>query len=411
MAVPADFPRKAQSSLLARAKGRNPAKRLARMLVAALTLYLTVHVGLLYAKLDFTSSGLGDSEASDFFVYYSAARMFAETGDAAALYDIQAVKAFQLGLGADPEGKAPFNYPPSYIFVIWPLAALPHAAALICWQLIGLGLFAWSLRVAGLRRAEILAGLVAPASALNFSAGQNGFLTSALLIAGMTLLARKERTAGLLFGLLTLKPHLGLLIPVAALAGRRWRAIAATLLTTAGLTALSMAFFGIGPWLTYPSFLGWFISEVGAHVDGTFLNPSASVFQAAQLAGLPTAAGCAIQAVVALAVGVAVYRAYRRPAAPDLQLALLLVGTSLAMPYGYVYDLPFVAAGIILAARPGLRDGFQPYEGLCLLAAFLLPFAANKFNGADMPLLPVAHLAVFGWILLRLSKSQDGREA
>jgi hypothetical protein len=407
VAISTNITEKPRLSAFARMMGRNPPKRLAGMLVAALTIYLIAHTALLYSKLDFGSAALGGSEVTDFFVFYSASHMLWQSGDAAGLYDPWALKDIQVALGAGATQLHPYNYPPSYDVFIMPLAALPYVAALIGWQWITLALFAGSLWVAGLRRMEILAGVVAPASALNVAAGQNGFLTSTLLVAGMALLARKEKVAGLLFGLLTVKPHLGLLIPIAALAGRRWQAIATAAATAAGLIGLSMVLWGAEVWPIYLNFLDWFVARAEAETGGSFLAFSASVLQACQIAGLPTAAGIGIQAAVSLAVGMAVYRAYRHPAAPDLRLALLLVGASLATPYGYVYDLPFAAAGIVLAARPGLRDGFLPYEGLSLLAAFLLPIAASGLSSAGVPLLPVAHLVVFGWILVRLSRSQE----
>ena len=62
--------------------------------------------------------------------------------------------------------------------------------------------------------------LAFPATFINLFHGQNGFLNAALLGAALLALDRRPVVAGILFGLLSYKPHLGLLVPLALLAGR-----------------------------------------------------------------------------------------------------------------------------------------------------------------------------------------------
>jgi hypothetical protein len=50
---------------------------------------------------------------------------------------------------------------------------------------------------------------------------------------------------------MTYKPHLALLIPIALAAGRRWQALAAMLVTSAGLIGASALLFGIDVWGTF----------------------------------------------------------------------------------------------------------------------------------------------------------------
>ena len=68
---------------------------------------------------------------------------------------------------------------------------------------------------------------VAPGVAVNVFFGQNGFLTAALLIGGLVNLDRRPILSGILFGMLTIKPQFGLLLPVLLLITGRWRVIAA----------------------------------------------------------------------------------------------------------------------------------------------------------------------------------------
>ena len=87
-----------------------------------------------------------------------------------------------------------------------------------------------------------------PQTAFIAFTGQNSFLTGAILIAGITLLDRRPVLAGVLLGVLTYKPQLFLMVPVALLAGGHWKAIAAGIVTTALLALLSLALLGPDLW-------------------------------------------------------------------------------------------------------------------------------------------------------------------
>ena len=70
-----------------------------------------------------------------------------------------------------------------------------------------------------------LSALLAPASLINLLYGQNGFLTAALLVGGIRLAPSRPLSGGVLLGLLAYKPQFGLVVVVALVAARLWRAI------------------------------------------------------------------------------------------------------------------------------------------------------------------------------------------
>src|SRR5207302_9966990 len=108
-------------------------------------------------------------------------------------------------------------------------------------------------RILGERgRAALLALLAFPAILLTLSFGQNAFLTAALFGAATLLVDRRPIVAGIVFGALCYKPHLGLLVPVALAAGGHWRAFAAAFLSAAVLCLASLGIFG---WETWRDFL------------------------------------------------------------------------------------------------------------------------------------------------------------
>src|SRR3546814_4826722 len=102
----------------------------------------------------------------------------------------------------------------------------------------------------------VVALLLAPASYINISGGQNGFLTGALLIGGLRLLGPKPILAGICFGLLTVKPQLGILLPFALLASRQWTAIVVASVTAALLVGASALLFGWESWQAYAELVG-----------------------------------------------------------------------------------------------------------------------------------------------------------
>ncbi len=122
-----------------------------------------------------------------------------------------------------------------YLLLCAPLATLPYLVAFALFLAVTLMAFVgmmWSLlRVQGV--AWLLPFLAFPSVFWTIGLGQNAFLNAALFGGFTLLLERRPLTAGMLLGCLCYKPHLGLLAPVALLAGRQWRAIAGAAIVVA----------------------------------------------------------------------------------------------------------------------------------------------------------------------------------
>jgi hypothetical protein len=167
------------------------------------------------------------------------------------------------------------------------------------------------------------------------------------------MLERRPVVAGVLFGLLCYKPHLGLLIPVFLIAGRQWRAFFAASATVIALVAASVLAFGPEIWIEYAasaSKLRQWILEDGKDTFHRML----SVFVAMRRLGLDVFAAYAIQAAVAVAAATIVAAAWYRDAPAPIRYSLAVLGTFLATPYLQDYDL-IVAAFVVawLFATPG----------------------------------------------------------
>src|SRR3546814_14056024 len=77
--------------------------------------------------------------------------------------------------------------------------------------------------------------LILPGGLVNIWAGHYGFLIGALALYGWRWLDEHPQRAGIIFGIMTFKPHLGVLIALALLVRREWTAIGYAAATTAVL--------------------------------------------------------------------------------------------------------------------------------------------------------------------------------
>lgn len=188
---------------------------------------------------------------SDFSAFYVAGSM-AAAQNAQSAYDLA---AFRTAYGAifpgAPAGYGWF-YPPTFLLLHEPLAAMPFQWARGLWLVAGFGLYMVAMRSWMTRWQHWLLAATVPAIAFHWHSGQTGFLMAALLAFALVGLNRNnvrgDWQAGVAIGLLTIKPHLWLLIPVFLAIERRWRVIGVAGLTAALLFIMSVAIYGLEPW-------------------------------------------------------------------------------------------------------------------------------------------------------------------
>ncbi len=243
-----------------------------------------------------------------------------------------------------------WSYPPSILLLLLPFACLPYFMAYAAW----IGLFfplylkaALTFIAADDRKAALVLLALAPASLLNLISGQNGFLTAALLLGGMACLPNRPRLAGVLFGLLTLKPQLGLALAVALIALGAWRTIAAAVLTGCALVLQSILLFGLEPWRLYLSVTSNVQINLLKVFEGFYTPAMVSVMATARFNGVPYQASAIIQAVTTLAVLIATMWAVRRTTDWKLRTLVVMAATPLATPYAFNYDLTALSAMLV----------------------------------------------------------------
>jgi hypothetical protein len=345
---------------------------------------------------------------SDFLPFWAAASL-AQTGEPAAAYSPPRIKAM-IQARIDPAfPRTPFwNYPPTFLLLILPLAYLPYLPALAVWLgVTGAGFLGVMRRAVSLPLVPWLA-LAFPGAVDNFLYCQNGFLSAFLLGGGLLLLERRPLAGGFLLGLLSYKPHLALLVPLALIAGRRWQALAAAGAAAAGLALASLIVLGTGAWT---AFLGN-IPFAGKLLDNSeFWWKMCSIYAAVRLAGGGTSLALGIQAVVFLAAAAAVVWSWRRDTPFYLRSSILIIAILLSTPYVFFYDLT-------LLALPFAWLGWEDYgQGRVTGVAFLLLLWPALYYARFLAMVtwvqptPLLLFALFVFALQRSRRNLQGTPA
>jgi alpha-1,2-mannosyltransferase len=339
-----------------------------------------------------------------------------------------------------------WHYPPYFLFIAGALAKMPYGLALTVWQTSTLALYLltiWAivspllpsplwggsnglwpfgvgvaeqkfdptplpppLEATSPTRGEVtrlwlILALAYPAVLINIGHGQNGFLTAALLGGALVMLDRRPIIAGILIGLLVYKPQFGLMIPLALIAGGRWRTFAAAAVTVALLTLATTVAFGPEVWhafLLSTKFSRTVVLEQG----NTGWQKIQSVFSWARMWGASIPLAYALQGTLTVALGIAIVRLWRSTASSALKSAALCLAGILATPYSLDYDMMVLAPAIAFFAADGLVRGFGPWERTALAALWLAPLVTRSVAQATLiPLGVPAMLTLFVLLLRR----------
>ena len=294
-----------------------------------------------------------------------------------------------------------WHYPPFFFAIAFLVAALPYAGGLALWLVASFAAYVAAIRAILPRRETLLVAAAFPAVLVNVGHGQNGFLTAALLGGALHWLDRRPWLAGVLIGLLAYKPQFGVLIPVALLAGGRWRTIGAAALTVAALVGVSFAMLGSGIWHAFADSMN-FTQTVVLEQGGTGWQKIQSIFSAVRALGANVPTAYAAQGMLLALLAASLAWLWHSDAAFELKAAALALASLLATPYVLDYDFVVLAVAIAFFARHALDNGFRDFEISLLAAAWLVPLLSRSIAGVSyIPLGLLVELAFYGLILRR----------
>lgn len=346
--------------------------------------YGVIGLAALFLALDFLLFASGEHAAGQTLWGVDWAPLWAAGGlawsDPLHAYDFDLLTRLQAPIfGAIP--LRPFVYMPATLMLLAPFGLLGFYVSLAALVAASAALFAAASRTVHANPAVLL---LAPPVLLAAFAGQPTLLVTGLLLFGLAALPEDERLAGILLGVAAvIKPQLLILVPVALLAGRHWRALASAAATAALLCLASLAFFGFAEWSAWFDALGRFQALVES--SEPLLRSSVTPQAFAALHGINSGAVAALGALIALPVA---WIAFRRELDLPVRLALIAGGALLISPYAMNYELAALAPAV---AAMNFR---KPAN-----AALALVWGASLFLQASL----IGLLAIYGWALVRLA--------
>ncbi len=306
--------------------------------------------------------------AVDFALHWTAS-FLALAGEPAAVYDYPRLAAAEKNLTGF--GSLPWPYPPTALLADLPLSLAPYFISLALWLGLTLGIYLLVLYLIAPHPLTLLWSLAFFGTFANFTQGQNGFLSAALLGGGLLLLEDSPWSGGLLLGLLSYKPHLAALLPLALLAGRRWQALAATLGSGLALILASLALFGPGVWEAFLKNIPGTVNNLQSQALWFYKMPS--VFAAARLAGAGITAAWLWHGLAMLAAVALVIRFWAGAARSAVRSATLVLAILLFSPHLWYYDLTLLALPLAWLWQEGRATGWLPGEQMLLVVSWMLP--------------------------------------
>jgi hypothetical protein len=263
-----------------------------------------------------------------------------------------------------------YVYPPPSLLITGPLSLLPYPVALAAWTVIGAVLLYLAAKsVVPFDARWILVGTPA-----FFFSGQFGLVASALWLWSFR---PNQARSGVAAGLLTVKPHLGILLALAMIVKRRPLQVGVALAASALLLIAAQACFGL---------TGEYLAEaprtqrelLTASANQPYFAGMVSAYVA--LRHTPFAlSGHLLVSGLTLAL---LWRA-RRSSFAELCFPLA-TATFLILPYGFGYDMGVVSIGfasLLYSRWSALTVGER------LIAAFACVSPALTFTGFVAPLL------------------------
>lgn len=386
------------------------------ILYGALYLALILVLTLVATDLNYGSSGV---VGGDFLAFYTAGDLTLQ-GRALEAYQFA---AFDAALQTQVENEhlgMMWQYPPLMFFLVGAVALMPYKVALWVWIAGTMAIFvAASSRILSTldlgrsgRRLAILLLLASPLCMMVVTSGQISLLTAALLMMAAFRPKHDWLVAGLAAGLLTIKPQLGVLLPLAYLLAGAWRAFGVAAISAVILHGISIAVFG------QDSIEAFFNAVVRLQSDvagsGTHTPPEnmTTLFGQLRFWQVPSEIAMPFHILLSLAVLISVSVCWWRfSGREDRALYLASVtgaGAILVTPYAYAYEMAALAPAALWLAFASQRFRsaavllFTGASGLLIVRQFL-PLEAL----IQMPFL----VSISAFTLLLLDGGRDANAA
>lgn len=410
--------------------GEQPAKRLATPWLVLMMPLVVVCIILCFSPNYRLSESVRATPLGGDFLQEWVGGWIVSRGEQARLYDLEYVQTVQhdpaiVGFQWPEKDYFPMVYPPYYYLLISPLSFLGYPVAMKLWAVLsGLALTLSGYLIHRFyppcRRlfgpCFVGAMLFVPLLVCLNMGQKSTFLVLILTCSFLLLYHRRPFAAGLVFGLIAFKPHLGLVIGLTMLMKRQWRFAGGALSVVALLVGGS---FAVNPelWGDYLDV----VSGMGEYVQtgGYQLSDAHSLWGGIQLL-LPGVSSSMIKwLAITAALGVVglLWSVMRGPIQVDSpifarQFSAMIFATVVLSPHFYAYDLAILLVPMILIVTSYPLGGWRQRAvdrnlGCVLLGMFGLAGLFSKIAGVTR-IQPSIILIVAAIVLIGMTVNSPG---
>ncbi len=328
----------------------------------------------------------------DFNTFRSAA-LHAAAHQLDAVYDIARVS--RLLATNNLKDFAFFLNPPTGLFIVYPLAWFDSVPALILWNIAQFALlFAvfrtdyvqYLFRQAGhgaVNTYALLGISFVAFSTQNILYGQVAVFCAALFLSVLAWRKSHPILAGIVLGIFSFKPQLGILLPLLLLAEGNWKVLVWTLFTTLVMIALSLGIWGPGLWKDYGQMVTIRSEFLTANPSFLFII-STSAYAAIRNLGASATTGILLQVALSASLLAMIWPVLRR-SQESHKILMLTLCTYLVTPYSLVYDIPLLAIPCALIMRRAEANKSSPLELMALVLLVLTPMAIIVLQISHIP--------------------------
>ena len=377
------------------------------MLILSLLVALYFWAGL-HVEQGQIMDGWGFVLGRDFLNFWQYG-LSAWNGEGAALYDPYAYNARldEMFGGADYLDQLA-SYPPHLMLLAAPFGLLGYYTALALFTAGGVALY-WIFIVRTFEgRAQRLALLSMPTVAVFLVCGQFSAFLAVAFVGVYRTMDSRPLIAGLIIALLTVKPHLGFLIPVFLILTGRWRIFVYAGFFSAAFFALSVLVHGWELWQIYLTdgvrYQSTTLVSSGTMVIG--LMPTAFV-DTIMLGGSPQVAWMVHGLFALLGLAFLIFMV-RKTKDEFLRFAGLIAATLIVTPYLMAYDtlmLGWVMITLSLRYRTDWVDrlSYRLVMALCPIGVVLAIYG--------LPGAPLILVLLAVWIFKSVARASEPAEA
>jgi len=322
-----------------------------------------------------TSMLSADTPISKDFVAFWAAAKLSIINQPENAYNIHKMQQV-IGAAVSNEASYTWMYPPTFQALFYPLGLTSYRNAFMLFMSITAATFMISLSYF-CRPEHRMVALSAPTLFIGIIFGQNSLITASLGMLSIALMKRRPRLSGVAMGLLSIKPHLFICLPLFALVEKNWRVFLWALITSISLIIYSLLLLGPSPWYSF------FENAQKASIwlqDGTLkIDSMTSIAANLLLFGQPLKLAMAAHLASFILLLAIVWLIFKNTKNTNLRGASVIVLIINLSPYMFIYELAWLSVALVFMLN---SPGWNRWENTIIGVCWLFPLADFIFNSA-----------------------------